>query len=125
MPKSKMPNSEFNEMIRKRMTEFAVKLIRFLATVPFNTATKVLSFQLGKAGTSFPANHRAFCRSRSQNERFAKICIVVEEADETQFWLEIFRQTKYGDQIMLSDLIAECAELLAITTSTKDNLYQR
>ena len=114
-----MTNSEFNEIFRKRTMHFAVKVIEFLETVPFNSATRVLSFQLGKAGTSVGANFRAFCRARSGNERYSKICIVVEESDESVYWLEIFAQTSYGDKALLVWLIPESIEITKITTSIK------
>ncbi len=72
-----MTNEEFNELFRKRTIIFALKVIEFLETVPFNSATRVLSFQICKSATSVGANFRAFCRGRSRNERHAKICIVV------------------------------------------------
>ena len=69
------------------------------------------------------ANFRAFCRGRSKNERFAKICIVVEEADESEYWLELFAETKYGDQVQLAYLISECNEILKVTASIKDSMF--
>ncbi len=118
-----MNNEEFNELFRKRTMAFALKVIEFLEAIPFNSVTKVLSNQLCKAGTSVGANWRAFCRARSKNERFAKICIVVEEADESQFWLELFERTKYGDKSLLAQLMLECKEIVKVTTRIKDSLY--
>lgn len=120
-----MKNEEFNELFRKRTMAFAIKIIQFLKTVPFNSATKVMSEQLGGAGTSVGSNWRAFCRGRSRNEHFSKICIVVEEADESQYWLDIFKATEYGDPNMLNELIPECAEIVAIVTSIKDGYYSK
>jgi four helix bundle protein len=114
-----MTNEEFNEIFRRRTMDFALAVIQFLETVPFNTATKVMSFQLCKASTSVGANYRAFCRGRSRNERFSKICIVVEEADESVYWLELFELAKYGDQKLLDFLIPESKEITKIATSIK------
>ncbi len=69
------------------------------------------------------ANFRAFCRGRSRNERFSKICIVVEETDETLFWLEVYTKCIYGDQIMLASILEENTELLKVTASIKDSMY--
>lgn len=49
--------------------------------------------QVLRAGTSVAANYRAACRSRSKAEFIAKIGVVVEEADETTFWLELLVDT--------------------------------
>ncbi len=45
--------------------------------------------QLLRSATSVAANYRAACRARSQAEFFSKISIVVEEADETLFWVGV------------------------------------
>ena len=117
-----MTNEEFNELFRKRTMEFAVRIIEFLETIPFNSATRVMSFQLSKAGTSVGANFRAFCRGRSKNEKFSKICIVVEEADETLYWLEIFSTTAYGDKQLLKWLSSEGLEILKVVSKIKFNM---
>lgn len=118
-----MRNEEFNEIFRRRTKRFAVEILKFLETIPFNSATRVVSYQLSKAGTSVGANFRAFCRGRSKNERFAKICIVVEEADETLYWLEICAETSYGNQENISKLNQEGLEILKITGSIKNTLF--
>jgi four helix bundle protein len=119
-----MTNEEFNEMFRGRTKEFALAVIKFLETIPFNSATRVMSFQLCKAATSIGANFSAFCRGRSRNERFAKICIVVEEADEAIYWLDLFAGATYGDQDLLSALSSEGLEILKITTKIKHSSAQ-
>ena len=120
-----MTNEEFNESFRLRTKKFALDIIRFLEEIPFTTATKVLTHQLGKAGTSVGANFRAFCRARSKNERYSKICIVVEEADESIYWLELFDEANYGSKEKVSDLLNEGLELLKVMASIKHsmNLY--
>src|SRR5687768_10345681 len=120
---NQMTNEEFNDYFRKRTQKFAVAIIKFIEKIPFNNTTRIMTYQLGKAGTSVGANHRAFCRARSQNERFAKICIVVEEADESIFWLEVFDETGYGDKNELRALISENLEILKVTGTIKDGLY--
>jgi four helix bundle protein len=117
-----MTNREFNEVFRKRTLEFALKVIVFLETIPLNTATRVMGYQLCKAVTSVGANFRAFTRGRSKNERFSKICIVVEEADETIFWLELFNGTSYGNKEFLAELLQESDEIMKVTGTIKDSM---
>ncbi len=116
-----MTNLEFNEKFRGRTRDFAVRVIRFLGLIPFNAATKTLSNQLCRSATSVGANFRAFCRGRSKNELYAKICIVVEEADETIYWLELFDAANYGDKSELSWLSTEALEILKITAKIKSS----
>ncbi len=94
-----MTNAEFNEQFRRRTQQFAVRTLQFIGSVPFYTATKIMTYQLGKSGTSVGANFRAFCRGRSKNEKYSKICIVVEEADECIYWLDIFEESEYGHKM--------------------------
>ena len=105
-----MTNAEFNEQFRRRTQQFAVRTLKFIESIPFNTATKVMTYQFGKSGTSVGANFRAFCRGRSKNEKYSKVCIVVEEADECMYWLELFMDTDYGDKDELKWLSAEALE---------------
>lgn len=117
-----MTNTEFNEKFRGRTRDFAVKVIRFLSNMPYNSATKILANQLCKSATSVGANFRAFCRGRSKNEKYAKICIVVEEADEMIHWLDLFGAANYGDKSELLWLSNEALEILKITSKIKTSL---
>lgn len=116
-----MTNEEFNEFFRERTLKFALDILAFIGSLPFNAATKVMSYQLGKSGTSVGANYRAFCRGRSRNERFSKICIVVEEADESEYWLTIFSRTSYGEPSEKTRLLKESVEILKIASSIKNS----
>lgn len=81
-----------------------------------------MSTQLCKSGTSVGANFRAFCRGRSKNEKYAKICIVVEEADESIYWLDLFYATDYGDKKENGWLANEALEILKVTAKIKSSL---
>ncbi len=66
-----------------------MEVIRFCETLKNCKASSVVTYQLIKSATSTGANYRAACRARSQSEFYSKICTVVEETDETEYWLEI------------------------------------
>lgn len=117
-----MTNTEFNEQFRTRTQQFAVRTLRFIESLPFNTATKIMTYQFGKSGTSVGANFRAFCRGRSKNEKYSKICITVEEADECIYWLELFGDTNYGNKQELKWLSTEALEILKICSKIKSAL---
>lgn len=116
-----MTNEEFNDYFRKRTKAFSVAVLKFCDKLDFTTSVKVISYQLSKSSTSVGANYRAFCRGRSRNERYSKICIVVEEADETIYWLELLQELGKGDQKELSNLIAESTEILKVVAKTKSS----
>lgn len=77
------------EELRDRTKNFAVCIVKLYNSLPYRSAAQVLGKQLLRSGTSVAANYRAACRARSRAEWIAKIGIVVEEADETVFWLEM------------------------------------
>lgn len=84
----------FNEDLRNRTKIFAVRIIKMYSILKKTDEIRIIGKQLLRSGTSVAANFRAVCRARSDKERFAKLSIVVEEADETLFWLEILEETE-------------------------------
>ncbi len=72
-----------------------------------------------RSGTSVTANYRAVCRARSKAEFIAKVGVVVEEADETVFWLELLGETEIVEQKKLMNLLLEANELLAIFAASQ------
>ncbi|PHK98911.1 four helix bundle protein [Neolewinella marina] len=87
-------NQEFSIQLKKRTKAAAIQLINFLQVAGKNPALNVIRYQLIKSATSVAANYRAACRARSKKEWYAKMCIVVEECDETVFWLEILLESE-------------------------------
>ena len=70
--------------------------------------------QVLRSGTSIGANYRAACRARSRAEFVAKLGIVLEEADETTFWLELMQDSRIFPEEKLKDIVREAKELVAI-----------
>jgi len=113
----------FNEKYRIRTKALAVKIILFYSKYcKSSEELRVIGKQLLRSGTSVAANFRAATRARSDAENYAKICIVVEEADETLFWLEILEETKLLDIKLFAEIKQESSELLKIFAVTKKNM---
>ena len=75
---------------------------------------------------SVGANYRAACRGHLQAEFFSKISIVVEEADESLFWLEVINDSNLSNnQTELNRLMNECTEILKIIAKSKDTTYKK
>ncbi len=70
--------------------------------------------QLLRSGTSVAANYRAVCRARSRAEFVSKMAVVVQEADETLFWLELLVEVEILSAKRMKALITEATELLAV-----------
>jgi len=79
------------EKIKKRTKKFAVDVIRFCDSLKNTRASSVITCQLVKLATSTGANYRAACKTRSKKEFFSKMCIVVKEVDESEYWLEVIK----------------------------------
>jgi four helix bundle protein len=115
----------FVENLKRRTRKFGVHVILFCDSLKQKKASSVVTYQLVKSATSTGANYRAACRSRSQTEFFSKICIVVEEADESVFWLEVIEESDLSnDKSELERLLIEGTEILKIMTKTKDSTYK-
>ena len=116
----------FIENLKKRTEQFAVDIILFCNSLKKCNASSVITYHLVKAATSSGANYRAACRARSKPEFFSKICIVVEETDETEYWLNIIKRANLSNDIdELDRLLKEANEIIRIMTKAKDSSYHR
>jgi len=80
--------------LKDRTKRFAVDVIHLCRELPPTVDGRRLGQQLLDAGTSVAANYRASCRARSRAEFIAKLGVVLEEADESLFWLELMTDAK-------------------------------
>ncbi len=110
---------DFNQLFRNRTKQFSIAIIRSLSPLPYPDDLSVIRKQIIRSPTSVAAHYRAVCRARSEKEKFAKICIVVEEIDETQFWLELTEEPEYLHSEKIICLNKECDELVKVMTSSQ------
>ena len=116
----------FIEGLKKRTKKLAVNIIMFCDSLKKCKASSVVTYQLVKSATSTGANYRAACRARSKSEFFSKICIVVEEADESEYWLEIINDANLSnDREELIRLTKEANEITKIMSKAKDSSYRK
>ncbi|HEY5589920.1 MAG TPA: four helix bundle protein [Paludibacter sp.] len=118
-----MESLDYNEKYRQRTKKFAVAIIVFYAKhCKQSEELRVIGKQLLRSGTSVAANFRAVTRGRSYAERFSKMCIVVEEIDETQFWFELIEEANLIEKSLYIDIKNEIDELVKIFTTSKANM---
>jgi four helix bundle protein len=91
------------EQLRDRTKKFANRVIRLFRALPSKPEAQVIGRQLLRAGTSVGANFGAACRGRSRADFISKLGIVVEEADETIYWLELLAENGIVSQTRLRD----------------------
>jgi four helix bundle protein len=106
------------EQLRDRTKAFAKRIIRLFRALPAKPEAQVIGRQLLRSGTSVGANYRAACRGRSRPDFISKLGIVVEEADETIYWLELLGENGILPQRRLDELLKEAHELTAIFTAS-------
>jgi len=114
---NRMDNKQFAKELEKRTKKFAVRIIRLSAKLPNTPEARVVRNQITKAGTSVGANYREANRARSKADFRNKIHICESESSETQYWLEVIKETKWLPWDQLKAEYEECSELLAIFTS--------
>ena len=104
--------------LKIRTKEFALRILKLSDALPKTASGRAISGQISRSGTSVAANYRAALRARSKAEFISKMCIVVEEADETLFWLEIIQESGLVNNSRLASIIKEADELLSIFCAT-------
>ncbi|MBI5673634.1 MAG: four helix bundle protein [Nitrospirae bacterium] len=103
----------------QRAKDFALEIIRLSSQLPKTPEARILGKQILGSGTSVAANYRAVCRARSRAEFIAKLGTVVEEADETVFWLELLIESDISRENRTVGLLREAKELLAIFSASR------
>lgn len=103
----------------KRTKLFALRIVKFVESLPVTPASRSLGSQLLRSGTSVGANYRAACRGRSIAEFVAKLGTVEEEADESAFWLEILGESGIAATDEARSLWKEAGELTAIVAASR------
>jgi len=103
--------------LKDRTKTFAIGIIKFYKSLPKSTEHQVCGKQLLRSGTSVGANTRSAFRGRSKKEFIAKIGIVIEEADECIYWLELLQSLDKYKEKTIENLMREAEELVSIFVS--------
>ena len=119
-----MENREFATQMQIGTKRYALSVIELVDALPKTTTGRVIGHQLIRAGTSVGANYRAACRARSTAEFSAKLGIVIEEADECIYWIELIVEGKLMRGDLLQPLLQETNELLATMVTARKTVQQ-
>jgi four helix bundle protein len=110
--------------LQERTLRFAASVVRACRFLPKSFEGRHVADQLFRAATSVAANYRASCRARSRKEFAAKIGLVVEETDETKFWLTFAIRITILSGPGVQRLTEEADELVAIFYKTRETALQ-
>jgi four helix bundle protein len=102
------------EDLKARTKQFAISMLEFVETLPQTPASGAIARQLARAGLGVAGNYRSSCRARSHTEFTARLGIVLEEADESELWLDVTNARNWGEKSLRIALLKEAGELRAI-----------
>jgi len=108
-----------HQELRRRTKDFALRIMRMCRTIPSTRETNIINNQILRSATGVAANYRAVGLARSKSEFISKLGIVLEEADETVFWLELLSDSGIIPASKLRELMAEGNELVAIFLASR------
>jgi four helix bundle protein len=111
--------NEEAEQLKQRTKDFAIRVVRLFRALPHSDEARIFGRQVLRSATSVGANYRAVCRARSHADFVNKLGVVVEEMDETVFWLEMIRDTKLLPAPKMDGLLDEAGQLLAIFVTSQ------
>ncbi|MDR0941461.1 MAG: four helix bundle protein [Bacteroidales bacterium] len=120
-----MEGYKYRDDLKQRTKQFVLRIIKLYQSLPKTQEAQIIGKQLLRSGTSIGANYRAACRARSNAEFYSKISIVIEEADETMFWLELLWEATIVKQELLQNLYNENEEIVKIMITSRKNSQKK
>src|SRR5436190_4169318 len=105
--------------LKERTMEFAVRVLKMADALPRSVSGRTVANQVARSGCSVAANYRAALRGKSRADFIHKITIVLEEADETAFWIELIERAALLPAHRLVKLLKEAEELTKIFNATR------
>ena len=102
------------DLLKHRTKRFALQVIRLCRALPRSQESSIITRQLLRSATSVGANYRAVCRARSTADFVSKLGIVLEEADETLFWIELLVESGAAHPDKIASTHREANELVSI-----------
>src|SRR5437899_1471469 len=105
--------------LKERTMEFAVRVLKMADALPKTVSGRTVANQVARSGCSVASNYRAALRGKSRADFVNKITIVLEEADETAFWIELSQLAGLLPAKRLARLLAESVELTKIFNATR------
>jgi four helix bundle protein len=114
-----------NEELKERTIQFAVRVMKLADSLPRTASGKAIASQIARSRGSVAANYRAALRGKSRADFVNKITIVLEEADETDLWIEITKRCELIPERRVAKLQAEAVELIKIFNATRTTTLSR
>ena len=104
-------------MLHKKTLDFAVRIVNFYKYLTNDKKEYVISKQILRSGTSIGANVKEAIRGYSKAEFTQKMGISLKEASESEFWIELLRDTEYITEQQADSMLTDCRELIKLLIS--------
>ena len=111
--------------LRTRTSGFALRIVKLYSSLPKTTEAQVLGKQVLRSGTSVGANYREGHRAKSDSDIVNKFESVLQELDETDYWLDLLVRSGILSAQKAKSLIKETNELIAIFTTIVTKIKKR
>lgn len=105
--------------LKERIIRFAVRVLKFADALPNKASGRTIASQVAGSGCSVASNYRAALRAKSRADFINKVTIVLEEADETDLWIEIAKRAALISAKRIEKRQAEAIELVKIFSATR------
>ena len=99
--------------------QFGLRVMKLCDALPSTVSAKIIVNQLLRSATAVGANYRAACRARSSVDWINKLGVVIEESDESSYWLEMIVEGNLMPEVKAAALLKEANELTAIFTASQ------
>lgn len=104
--------------LKTKSYAFALRIVKLYKYLAFETKEYVLSKQILRSGTSIGANITEGNRAQSKIDFVHKLSIALKEADETEYWLSLLRDSDFITAHQAESLLIDCLELQKMLTSS-------
>jgi four helix bundle protein len=105
--------------LKERTMQFALRVLKFADALPTKPSGRTIAGQVARSGCSVASNYRAALRGKSRADFINKLTTVLEEADETAFWIELTERAGLLPTKRLEELRMEAEELTKIFNATR------
>jgi four helix bundle protein len=105
--------------LKKRTKQFAHDCVKLALSLPNTFLGNHIKGQLIRCCTSVAANYRATCIAQSKKSFISKISIVIEEVDESHFWIDFIVEERLLTKENCKSLLNEANELTRIFISSR------
>jgi len=114
-----MDNGQLKEnVLRIKSYSFALRIVKAYKYLIAEKKEFVLSKQLLRAGTSIGANVAEANQGQSRPDFISKLSIALKESVETEYRLNLLRDSDYLTSEQTASLLVDCRELIRILTSS-------